>query len=226
MMATKMKIKYLLQYNLISMNKHILIFIFTALLVGCKKDKTEEYRTLPQESWGDYKVIQMTFQTKTLDINADGKESYDYLGQVMNSLTELSLNYQCHLSWVSSQDILFSLPKANIYTIQTSNIPSWNSFHKIARWRYEYKIRNSDNTMIYDHSFITHVDGNWTNIRYKDGRLYATLESQFYDFSMKRFVIANVDAVFQKIEGDRSKYSIIDLAAKIPLIYSEDYPEK
>ncbi|MGB0975393.1 MAG: hypothetical protein ACPGSG_00350, partial [Prolixibacteraceae bacterium] len=120
----------------------------------------------------------------------------------------------------------FSLPKANIYTIQTSNIPSWNSFHKIARWRYEYKIRNSDNTMVYDHSFITHVDGNWTNIRYKDGRLYATLESQFYDFSMKRFVIANVDAVFQKIEGDRYKNSIIDLAAKIPLIYSEDYPEK
>ncbi|QZT36176.1 hypothetical protein K5X82_12895 [Halosquirtibacter xylanolyticus] len=206
------------------MKKLLILFIIFA---SCKKeDLPNEKEDLPMEMRGVYKLIEAKADPMDcFDINNDGIESNDILGQIINSdggdeNIKTNLNNARLFTFVMPKNIYITFPRTDIYFSASEN-----TFSRYVKWRYNAQRYVLDKSIYSRMDNINYVDGSWSHFKYENEIMTAKYESNFYNFKEKNFRSIIVYVKFKKIgiERDDKTYKI---ANETSLVYSKDYPKR
>ncbi|QZT39056.1 hypothetical protein K5X82_09180 [Halosquirtibacter xylanolyticus] len=206
------------------MAKYFILLLL--ILNSCKnEDLTTATEDLPMEMRGVYKLIEAKSNNmNTFDINNDGIESNDILGQMMNSeedgLINPNINNASLFTIVTPNTLFIKFPRSRIYGVASSK-----TFSRNVLWRYNAKKYVLYDKIILDLDNLNYNDGYWYNIKYNNSIMSAEYQANFYDFKNKRFTLLNLYVKFKKVSTDIDKEAY-KVAKNTPIIYSKDYPKK
>ncbi|QZT39055.1 hypothetical protein K5X82_09175 [Halosquirtibacter xylanolyticus] len=203
------------------MTKYYILLL--SIFFSCKKeDLTTAKEDLPMEMRGLYKLIEAkTEETShnSIDINNDGIESVDILGQITNSYCTININKPALFSVVTSNTIFLKFPRSSKYSSAKSTC-----FTRDLTWRYTAQRYVLNRNITLDLDNVNYNDGSWSKVKYKDGVISAKYQADFYDFKEDRFTNLIVNVKLKKLTYDQNKASMV--AKNTPIIYSKDYPKK
>ncbi|MGB0977390.1 MAG: hypothetical protein ACPGSG_10445 [Prolixibacteraceae bacterium] len=215
--------------------KKIYFLLIILGLASCSKELEQNaFIDIPKESRGYYMIVGAINNTP-IDLNNDGIESKDIMGQILHSEAHYPIYDESLIAELANDYFKVGFPRQHLFDTEGKS-----KCDRSRTWYYYCKFQTFKNTdtqstieatgrRVYANYLLTEQkpsssnEGSWEIFEYHNDTLKARLNSFAYDFKSKHLKYLETVVTFKKVSTNNMSEAV-ENAKKTSLITSKAYP--